>query len=25
VWLFTDLMLGGQPISFGPHPFPEWD
>jgi phage terminase large subunit-like protein len=25
VWLFTDLMLGGQPISFGPHPFPEWE
>jgi phage terminase large subunit-like protein len=25
VWLFTELMLGGQPISFGPHPFPEWD
>jgi phage terminase large subunit-like protein len=24
VWLMTELMMGGVPLSFGPHPFEDW-
>jgi phage terminase large subunit-like protein len=24
VWLFTELLLEGTPITFGPHPFEDW-